>query len=66
MESVRDIIKRRDRKTDADVDEDFAELAIVPADGTDPEEALAEVFGLEPDYFFDDEVWKTVAENVDL
>jgi hypothetical protein len=57
MESVRSILKRRDGKTDAEVDEDFEEFAAILADGTDPEDAIAEAFGLEPDYMMDDEVW---------
>ena len=56
MENVRTIMKRRDNLTDAEVDDLFEEFASLLEDNLNPEDAIAEVFGLEPDYVTDDEV----------
>lgn len=55
LESIREIIKRRDGATDSDVDDLFHDCAMYAEEGEDPEEILLEVFGLEPDYLFDGE-----------
>lgn len=60
QETVRAIMKRRDGLDDSEVDDCFEDFAIMVAAGDDPEEALAEVFGLEPDYLLDSEVWGVV------
>ena len=64
MQSVRSIVKRRDAIDNAEFDELLAEFAVVLSDGTDPEEALTEVFGLEPDYAFDAELWGVIEASV--
>jgi len=60
MDSIRSILKRRDGLNDSDIDaafdafrEDFQELIEY---GGDPEELIADHFGLEPDYLFDAEL----------
>lgn len=55
METIREIIARRDGSTPAEIDDLFTEAQAQIADGVDPEEVIADVFGLEPDYFFDAE-----------
>ena len=60
QETVRAILKRRDELTDDEVDDCFEDFRIMVAAGDDPEDALDEVFGLEPDYLFDSEVWEAV------
>lgn len=54
METVRAIIKHRDGASDREVDELLDEFRQRVGDGEDPEEAMHEVFGLEPDYLFED------------
>lgn len=55
MESIREIVKRRDEVNDEDVNELFADAAILIEDGYSPDDVLQDVFGLEPDYFMDPE-----------
>ena len=58
-ETIRQILMRRDQVTAAEVTEMLEEARERIRAGEDPEEVLAEEFGLEPDYVFDDElgVW---------
>ena len=55
MESIRTALKSRDGLSDSGVDHLMSEARALISDGEDPEEVLHEVFGLEPDYMFDDE-----------
>lgn len=55
LDTIRSIIKTRDHASDDDVDSYFEMAAEEFAAGIDPEEILAQVFGLEPDFFFDAE-----------
>ena len=58
-ETIRQILMRRDKATAEEVTEMLEEARERIRAGEDPEEVLAEEFGLEPDYVFDDElgVW---------
>lgn len=56
LRSIRETIKQRDDCDDSDVDDMLAEVKELILDGEDPEEALAQVFGLEPDYVYDPEL----------
>lgn len=56
LETIREVLRRRDDMDDADIDELLAEAREEIQDGADPEEVLAETFGLEPDYLFDREL----------
>ena len=62
-ETVREIIKRRDNCGDEVVDDMLADLVEEVADGYDPEEAIASIFGLEPDYLWDGEVARAIEEG---
>ena len=53
MESLKQLIMRRDALTSEEADELIEEAKERVADGEDPEEILHEDFGLEPDYIFD-------------
>jgi hypothetical protein len=53
METIKQVLMRRDEMSSDDADELIAEARQRVADGEDPEEVLAEEFGLEPDYIFD-------------
>ena len=53
--TVREIIRRRDDASDSEVNDMFEDLSIMIAGGDEPEDALAEVFGLEPDYLLEDD-----------
>ena len=62
IKSVRETVKARDGISDAEFDElleifkeDLEDWRDNP-DDTDPEELLADHFGLEPDYLFDPEL----------
>ena len=59
-ETVREIVRRRDGASKADIDGMFEAFAEDIEDGLDPEEALAQNFGLEPDYLLDEEVWAAI------
>ena len=52
-ESLKEVLMRRDGLSAAEVEEWLLEAGEMVADGADPEEVLAEEFGLEPDYVFD-------------
>jgi len=53
VESIKTVIMRRDGLSAAEADEMIAEAKERVYEGEDPEEVLAEEFGLEPDYIFD-------------
>lgn len=53
MESLKQVIMRRDCLTEEEADELIAEAKNRVADGEDPEEILHDDFGLEQDYVFD-------------
>lgn len=55
METIREILKRRDGASDSECDEMLDEARNRVEEGDDPEKVCAEEFGLEPDYVFDDE-----------
>ncbi len=52
-ESLKQVIMRRDDMSSEEADELIREAREAIDDGEDPEEVLAEFFGLEPDYIFD-------------
>jgi hypothetical protein len=52
-ETLKQVLMRRDGLTDAEADEAIAEAQAWICQGEDPEEILADEFGLEPDYIFD-------------
>lgn len=55
-ETVRSIVRERDLVSHAEFDDMLEDFRLMIAGGEDPEEALQEVFGLEPDYIFDSEI----------
>lgn len=58
MESIREVMKARDGLDDEEVDEMMEWAREMMEEGMEPEEVLEELFGLEPDYVFDDEFWE--------
>lgn len=52
-ESIKEILMRRDNMSAEDADELIEQAKEAIHDGEDPEEVLAEYFGLEPDYIFE-------------
>ena len=52
-ESLREVLMRRDGLTRCEANEAIAEAKERVLAGEDPEEVLAEEFGLEPDYIYD-------------
>lgn len=60
MESLREVIKRRDEIDDASFDEMLEEFKDNLEIGEDPEEALQDVFGIEPDYIFDPDIMRVM------
>lgn len=53
MESLKEVLMRRDGMSGEDADELIAEAREAVAGGEDPEEMLEFYFGLEPDFVFD-------------
>ena len=53
MESLKQVLMRRDELTESEADALIEEAKLEVAAGRDPEEVLYEDFGLEPDYVFD-------------
>lgn len=53
MESIASVLMRRDGLTPREAAEIISIARERILDGEDPEEVLAEEFGLEPDYIFD-------------
>lgn len=52
-ESLKEVLMRRDQIDATEAQSLIDEAAAEVAEGADPEEVLAEWFGLEPDYVFD-------------
>ena len=53
MESIKDVLIRRDGMSSDEADELINEAREEIENGEDPEEVLMDFFGLEPDYIFD-------------
>jgi hypothetical protein len=53
MESLKEVIMRRDSLTSQEADEQINEAKQLVLEGFDPEEVMYEMFSLEPDYVFD-------------
>lgn len=53
ISELKAIIMRRDGLSSEDADDMIADAKEAIAEGADPEEVLAQDFGLEPDYIFD-------------
>lgn len=53
METLAQVLKRRDQLDDAEIHELINDARLRVWAGDDPEEVLADEFGLEPDYVFD-------------
>ena len=54
METLKEVLMRRDEMTSKEADEIIQEMRnMVMEDGEDPEEVLMNMVGLEPDYIFD-------------
>lgn len=53
MYSLKDTLMKRDGLTEAEAIEKIGYAKERIMDGEDPEDVLADEFGLEPDYFFD-------------
>ena len=60
LDTIRSILRTRDQSSESDIDDLFANATDDIADGIDPEDVLADTFGLEPDYLFDGEFRKAV------
>ena len=60
MDTIRSILRTRDNSSESDIDDLFAAATDDIADGIDPEDVLADTFGLEPDYLFDAEFVEAV------
>lgn len=58
-ETLKEVLMRRDNMTSEEADEAIADAHERVIEGEDPEEVLADAFGLEPDYVFDllDRTW---------
>ena len=54
MESLKEVLVRRDGMTSDEANEEIAFARnLVLEEGEDPEDVLLDMFGLEPDYIFD-------------
>ena len=53
MESIKQVLMRRDSLSPEEADQMLDEAREMVLAGDDPEEVLADMFGLEPDYLFD-------------
>ncbi len=53
METLKQVLMRRDKLSSDEADELIAEAKELVLAGEDPEEVLQDEFGLEPDYVFD-------------
>lgn len=53
LETIKEVLMRRDGISAADADEMIADAKERVADGEDPQEVLEEEFGLEPDYILE-------------
>ena len=53
METLKQVLMRRDNLSAGEADDLIEEAREAIREGADPEEVLAQDFGLEPDYIFD-------------
>ena len=53
METLKQVLMRRDNLSADEADDLIEEAREAIREGADPEEVLAQDFGLEPDYIFD-------------
>ena len=53
IESLKEVLMRRDNLSSDEADDLITDAREEIEDGADPEEVLAQNFGLEPDYIFD-------------
>ena len=53
METLKQVLMRRDNLSAGEADDLIEEAREAVREGADPEEVLAQDFGLEPDYIFD-------------
>jgi len=53
MESLKEVLMRRDEMSSEEANELIEEAKERVIDGEDPEEVLLDMFGLEPDFIFD-------------
>ena len=60
LDTIRSILHTRDQASESDIDDLFTNATDDIADGLDPEDVLADTFGLEPDYLFDAEFMRAV------
>lgn len=60
LDTIRSILRTRDQASESDIDDLFDVATDEIADGLDPEDVLADTFGLEPDYLFDGEFMTAV------
>ena len=65
LDTIRSILRTRDQASESDIDDLFASATDDIADGVDPEDVLADTFGLEPDYLFDAEFMQAVETGFD-
>ena len=56
LETIREVLARRDGMDQESITELLDEAREAIADGEDPGEVVEEFFGLEPDYIFDAEL----------
>ena len=64
LDTIRSILRTRDQASESDIDDLFANATDDIADGIDPEDVLADLFGLEPDYLFDAEFMTAVERGL--
>jgi len=53
MTDLKKVLMQRDGMTSDEADDAISEAREMIAEGMDPEDVLADEFGLEPDYFYD-------------
>ena len=59
-DAIRETVRRRDESSHEAIDELFEAAVDEIAEGVEPEEALLNVFDLEPDYLFDGEFLRAI------
>lgn len=62
MDTLRESVKLRDGISDEEFDELLDEFRDSIIDGDDPEDAMMDTFGIEPDYLFDAEIMQKLDE----
>jgi len=65
LDTIRSILRTRDQASESDIDDLFTAATDDIADGFEPEDVLADTFGLEPDYIFDAEFMQAVEAGFD-